>query len=188
MPGNTVVMTLTIKILISSQLNINYVTIGTPFGRAAIWHNRFHRETRIQKWGLEWLPKCSCCPVFQVFSCAQVKSVLILFCCSDDLKRIIGSETTRKGLMCVFEMFQHENLNRRLVLVLFEGILQELFPDNHFEQIFQKLHSKSTRIPESEKKANNWPPYLYKFLGIDKSCPKSPSKSPIHRRKKPNHS
>ncbi|CAG2107551.1 unnamed protein product [Medioppia subpectinata] len=103
---------------------------------------------------------------------------------TNDLKRIIGSETSRKGLMCVFEMFQHENLNRRLVLVLFEGILQELFPNNHFDQIFQKLHSKSTRIPESENKANNWPPYLYKFLGVDKSALKSPTKSPIHRRKK----
>jgi len=110
--------------------------------------------------------------------------MLLLTSLSDDLKRIIGSETSRKGLMCVFEMFQHENLNRRLVLVLFEGILQQLFPDNHFEQIFQKLHSKSTRIPESEKKANNWPPYLYRFLGVDKSCAKSPTKSPIHRRKK----
>ncbi|XP_054166287.1 sorting nexin-13-like isoform X2 [Oppia nitens] len=110
--------------------------------------------------------------------------MLLLTSVSDDLKRIIGSETSRKGMMCVFEMFQHENLNRRLVLVLFEGILQQLFPDNHFEQVFQKLHSKSNRIPESEKLTSNWPPYLYKFLGIDKSSVKSPSKSPLYRRKK----
>jgi hypothetical protein len=90
--------------------------------------------------------------------------------------------------MCVFEMFQHENLNRRLVLVLFEGILQELFPDNHFSQVFERLHSKSARISETDKKGTNWPPYLHKFLGIDKSTVKSPSKSPLHKRKKQNQS
>lgn len=62
----------------------------------------------------------------------------------------------------MFEMFQHEHLNRRFLLVLFEGLLQELFPHNNLKEMFQKLHSKSQRIQESEP--NSWPPFLYKIL------------------------
>lgn len=64
----------------------------------------------------------------------------------EELKHIIGSETTRKGMLLVFEMFQQNTLNRRLVFVLLEGILETLFPDNKFGEIFRKLHSRSPRV------------------------------------------
>lgn len=95
----------------------------------------------------------------------------------DDLKHIIGNETTRKGLLFMFEMFQHEHLNRRFLLVLFEGLLQELFPHNNLKEMLQKLHSKSQRIQESEP--NSWPPFLYKIL--ENEIRKSPSKSPLSK-------
>lgn len=70
---------------------------------------------------------------------------------SDELKHIIGSETTRKGLLTVFDMFQRPILNRRLVYVLLEGVLANLFPEKNMVEIFQKLHSKSKRYQDKCK-------------------------------------
>lgn len=81
---------------------------------------------------------------------------------SDDLKHIIGSETTRKGLLCVFDMFQNKTLNRRLILVLFESIITELFPENHFPEIFQRLHCVNPKTGIAEE-SSKWPPHL-KFM------------------------
>lgn len=80
-----------------------------------------------------------------------VAKFLLLSTFSDDLKHIIGTETTRKGLLCVFEMFQNETLNRRLLLVLFESLLTQLFPDNHLLNIFEKMHSTSHRMKADSK-------------------------------------
>ncbi|KAF4531112.1 hypothetical protein B566_EDAN011137 [Ephemera danica] len=68
---------------------------------------------------------------------------------TDEIKRIMGTETTRRGLVLVFEMFQQTQLNRRLALVLFEGILVTLFPEHDFPNTFQKLHSLSERTQKS---------------------------------------
>ncbi|XP_043921495.1 LOW QUALITY PROTEIN: sorting nexin-13 [Protopterus annectens] len=64
----------------------------------------------------------------------------------DELKHIIGAETTRKGILRVFEMFQHNQLNRRLIYVFLEGFLETLFPQYKFHELFIKLHSRSERI------------------------------------------
>lgn len=65
---------------------------------------------------------------------------------SDELKHLVGSETTRQGVMLVFNMFQHQRLNRRLMYVIFEGLLQTIFPDNKFFDMFRKIHSQSPRL------------------------------------------
>lgn len=65
---------------------------------------------------------------------------------TDDLRRIIGSDTTRRGMLCVFEMFQQQALNRRLVYVLMEGMLASLFPNNKFCELFRKWHATSPTI------------------------------------------
>lgn len=70
---------------------------------------------------------------------------------TDELKHIIGSETTRRGLLCVFELFQHPVLNRRLLYVLLEGILETLFPQHNLSQVFRKLHSRSGRVRDDFK-------------------------------------
>ena len=65
---------------------------------------------------------------------------------SDDLRRVIGSETSRSGLIMLFDMLQHPVLNKRLGIVILEGILETLFHEQDFKDIFQKLHSKSSRV------------------------------------------
>ncbi|KAI1902512.1 hypothetical protein AGOR_G00045520 [Albula goreensis] len=63
-----------------------------------------------------------------------------------ELKHIIGAETTRRGTLRVFEMFQHQQLNRRLVYVLLEGLLETMFPQCQMPQLFTRLHSRSPRL------------------------------------------
>ncbi len=64
----------------------------------------------------------------------------------DELRRIIGSETSRAGLLVVFDMLQRPVLNKRLSVVMLEGILDTLFPGRDFKDIFVKLHSRSSRV------------------------------------------
>ncbi|XP_033337344.1 sorting nexin-13 isoform X1 [Megalopta genalis] len=72
--------------------------------------------------------------------------IALLSCLSDELKHIIGSETTRRGLLRVFELFQRPVLNRRLLYVLLEGIVETLFPENNLLDIFRKLYAVSPRV------------------------------------------
>eukprot|EP00092_Neocalanus_flemingeri_P066160 GFUD01080570.1.p1 GENE.GFUD01080570.1~~GFUD01080570.1.p1 ORF type:complete len:213 (+),score=60.20 GFUD01080570.1:41-640(+) len=65
---------------------------------------------------------------------------------SDELRHVIGSETSRAGLSMLFEMLQYPALNRRLVIVILEGGIQTIFPDHDFNLVFQKLHSRSSRV------------------------------------------
>jgi len=47
---------------------------------------------------------------------------------TDELRHFLGSETTRIGLMTFFEMLQHKELNKRLILVLLHRLLTSVFP------------------------------------------------------------
>ncbi|XP_072388224.1 sorting nexin-13-like isoform X4 [Diabrotica undecimpunctata] len=71
--------------------------------------------------------------------------IALLSCLSDELKHIIGSETTRRGLLTIFDLFQRPILNRRLLYVLLEGILSTLFPEKDMNKLFIKLYSKSKK-------------------------------------------
>ncbi|XP_069050837.1 sorting nexin-13 isoform X2 [Lepisosteus oculatus] len=70
----------------------------------------------------------------------------------DEMKHIIGAETTRKGILRVFDMFQHNQLNRRLVYVFLEGFLETMFPQYKFPELFIKLHSRSERMQRYSQK------------------------------------
>ncbi|XP_058808919.1 sorting nexin-13-like isoform X2 [Phymastichus coffea] len=72
--------------------------------------------------------------------------VALLSCLSDELKHIIGSETTRRGVLRIFELFQRPVLNRRLLYVLLEGIIENLFPRIDLLTITRKLYSASPRV------------------------------------------
>lgn len=61
----------------------------------------------------------------------------------EELKRFLGSEVTMEGVCRVFDTFQYCSLNKRLLYVVWEGILELLFPDNKFNDIFLKIHAKS---------------------------------------------
>ncbi|XP_042894783.1 sorting nexin-13 isoform X3 [Parasteatoda tepidariorum] len=67
----------------------------------------------------------------------------------DELKPIIGYETSFKGAMLVFNVFQHPSLNRRLILVIFESFLKILFPHTKIPEILRKLHANSTSLANS---------------------------------------
>ncbi|CAG9855944.1 unnamed protein product [Phyllotreta striolata] len=81
--------------------------------------------------------------------------VALLSCLSDELKHIIGSETTRRGLLTIFDLFQRPILNRRLLYVLLEGVLCNLFPDKGIDKLFVKLYSKS-KHDEHVSRAKKW--------------------------------
>lgn len=66
--------------------------------------------------------------------------------CLDELKHILGAETTRKGILRVFEMFQHTQLNKRMVYVFLEGFLETLFSEYGFHDLFKRLHSRSKQM------------------------------------------
>uniref|UniRef100_A0A667YL87 Sorting nexin 13 n=1 Tax=Myripristis murdjan TaxID=586833 RepID=A0A667YL87_9TELE len=70
----------------------------------------------------------------------------------DELKHIIGADTTRKGILRVFDMFQHQSMNRRLVYVFLEGFLETMFPQYKFPELFVKLHSRSPRTHRYSQK------------------------------------
>ncbi|VDK64409.1 unnamed protein product [Onchocerca ochengi] len=79
-----------------------------------------------------------------VLARAQMLSAL-----PDELRLFIGAEITNRGIANVSEAFQNSRLNRRLLYVLFERLLANFFPDNHFEKIFTQLHAKSPRSKPS---------------------------------------
>ncbi|KAI4885844.1 hypothetical protein NFI96_012906 [Prochilodus magdalenae] len=73
----------------------------------------------------------------------------------DELKHIIGADTTRKGILRVFDMFQHQQLNRRLAYVFLEGFLETMFPHYKFPELFVKLHSRSPRMRAFSQKVRS---------------------------------
>ena len=71
---------------------------------------------------------------------------------SDELRHIIGSETTRRGLLRLFELLQNETLNRRFVYIVIEALLIKLFRPNDLHLIFEKLYSQSDRVKEEYRR------------------------------------
>lgn len=59
------------------------------------------------------------------------------------MKHLIGSETTRQGVLRVFELFQNPCLNKRLLYVVLEGLIDTLFPQSNTADFFIKMHSVS---------------------------------------------
>ncbi len=70
----------------------------------------------------------------------------------DELRHIIGSETTRHGLLRLFELLQNETLNRRFVYTVVEALLIKLFRPNDLHLIFEKLYSQSNRVKEEYRR------------------------------------
>lgn len=79
----------------------------------------------------------------------------VTFIFVDELKHIIGAETTRKGILRVFEMFQHTQLNKRMVYVFLERFLETLFPQNKFHELFNKLHSRSKQMQRYKQRLHS---------------------------------
>ncbi|CAJ0952746.1 unnamed protein product, partial [Mesorhabditis belari] len=71
---------------------------------------------------------------------------LMLSVLPDELRLILGQETTYQGIATISAALQRPHLNRRLLYVLIERLLISIFPNNRFEKIFAQLHSKSPRV------------------------------------------
>lgn len=70
---------------------------------------------------------------------------LMLSSLPDELRLILGTETTYSGIATICSALQNRHLNRRLLYVLLERLLITIFPNNRFESIFSQLHAKSPR-------------------------------------------
>ena len=62
------------------------------------------------------------------------------------MKHILGSETARRGVFLVFDLAQSPVLNRRLLYVLLEGVLELLLPDCDVTGLMARLHARSPRV------------------------------------------
>ncbi|CAH0406597.1 unnamed protein product [Chilo suppressalis] len=80
--------------------------------------------------------------------------VALLSACSDELRHIVGSDAARRGLLTVFDLCQTQEINRRLIFVLLEVIMSDLFPDNNVQDLFRRLYSNSPRVPVAKKSVN----------------------------------
>ena len=69
-----------------------------------------------------------------------------------ELRRIVGNETCRRGVVQLFELMQYRELNFRFCCVLLEGIVKKIFPSNKFEEIFEKFHTSSPKIRSYNRK------------------------------------
>lgn len=69
----------------------------------------------------------------------------------------MGTDTIRIGTSRMFDMFQHQKLNKRFVYVFLEGVIITLFPQNKFPELFTRLHSQSDRVVNhiAKMKENN---------------------------------
>ena len=88
-----------------------------------------------------------------------------------DLKKVVGSDTMQAGLMSFFSQFQNKTLNRRLLLVIFDLLLKEIFPHNYFDEIFSRLYvsfddkcNRSASSASDQTRVADWPPHLSKFI------------------------
>lgn len=69
---------------------------------------------------------------------------LLLIVHQDEIKHLIGSETTREGVLRIFELLQNPILNRRLLFVIFEGVIDVLFPESNIDELFEKLYVETS--------------------------------------------
>lgn len=78
-------------------------------------------------------------------------------CIVDDFRHLMGTDTIRIGTSRMFDMFQHQKLNKRFVYVFLEGVIITLFPQNKFPELFTRLHSQSDRVVNhiAKMKENN---------------------------------
>ena len=76
----------------------------------------------------------------KILNFLELKSInLISSYFADDLKHILGSETTKLGLTNFYEMLQHQTLNKRLILILLDRILTAALPtDNLTKHVMKK--------------------------------------------------
>ena len=64
----------------------------------------------------------------------------------DELKRIVGQQCAKSGIVRFFDMLQYPRLNRRLFHVLLESFLSKLFEANKFPELFKTLYQHHRKV------------------------------------------
>ena len=64
----------------------------------------------------------------------------------------------------VIILCQFPSLNKRLVIVILEGAIKTIFPDQDFTSVFLKLHSRSSRY--SHQYEQWWSSFAGSHLGL----------------------
>lgn len=72
----------------------------------------------------------------------------------DELRHILSSDTTRRGLFALFDMFQYKALNKRFIYVLIENLLINLFPINN--QTSSKSEASSVKSSQLQAYIRNY--------------------------------
>jgi hypothetical protein len=61
----------------------------------------------------------------------------------ENLRPMLGAETTRAGIHRFWSMIQHETLNRRFVWIIIELFISTLFPKNTIFKVFEAQKKQS---------------------------------------------
>lgn len=115
--------------------------------------------------------------------------MLLLSVMPDDLMAVVGltQHNITVTVIGLFNMLQSNVLNRRLVIVIFETFLIQLFPENEFDKVFERLHSSVTKHKDKldTQSATAWPPYLFRMnlnSNLSSNSDQSSKTSPIYSR------
>lgn len=65
---------------------------------------------------------------------------------TDELRHILGNETTRRGVFDLFDLFQYQTLNKRLLSILIENVLVNLFQNEQSSNQTLIISSSSSII------------------------------------------
>lgn len=112
--------------------------------------------------------------------------MLLLGIMPDDLMHVVGSETSRKSMIGLFNMLQCDVLNRRLIIVIFETFLIQLFPENELNLVFERLHSAACKHEDKIESNQLFLPYLSKMnlnsnFSSNSNSDQSSKTSPIYQ-------
>lgn len=89
---------------------------------------RYLKNFRKRMWPKGYLAEYS---LERTKSAKEITKVLVktklLALVSDELRHILGNDTTRRGIFDVFELFQHKPLNKRFCYIIIENLLINFF-------------------------------------------------------------
>lgn len=77
----------------------------------------------------------------------MIKIAFVVIYYLDELKHLMGSEVTRRGIYLVIVMLQNKTLNKRMTYVLISACLLLIFPN--FNGLIDKLHKNPPLLNRS---------------------------------------
>ena len=147
-------------------INDRYSLLETNAGPMAVWLTSHRNVMSASDMSLKSCAKRNYSALSQVRGCLAETNVASPNYV-DELRHIIGSETTRRGLLLLFELLQNETLNRRFVYIVLESLLIKLFQPNDMKLIFEKLYSRSARVKDEYRRRTMKRDYSISSISTD---------------------